>query len=75
MSQWSPYKNCEHCGKQMKYKRYDARFCNGTCRKKAERKRKSHDREMQRVAQWLQTLGEQDLLKLADIISHRLESL
>lgn len=75
MSQWGRTKSCENCGKDMRYKRGDAKFCNATCRKQAERKRKSHERELQKVSRWLEMLEEKDLWKLADIISHRLENL
>lgn len=75
MSQWGRTKSCENCGQDMRYKRGDAKFCDSTCRKQAERKRKNHIKEVERVTKWVYSLERQDLDYFADIISHRLENL
>jgi predicted nucleic acid-binding Zn ribbon protein len=37
------WKSCKACGKELKFpKRYDSEYCNSTCRKRAERKRKAN---------------------------------
>jgi len=66
------WKTCESCGKELIGKKWGAKYCGATCRKRGQRKRENHEQDMRRLLLFIEILEPKDLVILKSCIDARL---